>query len=493
MERAPKRQKVSTVAYWFRNALRLHDNKGLCETAAATSAHFCFFILSEEPRGPNRRAFELQALQDLDTRLRRASSRLFVLKGPEPLEILGRILAQVDTLYFEESYEPVGRSLDDAVRKAARPGQICSYHGHTLFPPASLAPAPRTYTGFRKKIGHKDVPHALDPPTAFLSPVHSELPVALKDVSAVPEFGVPKIDFTHQQKFQGGESKALERMEAFLADEQFVAKFSKPETAPTSYNPPSTTVLSPYLANGCLSVRIFYHRLVEIESRHRNHTNPPTSLLGQVLWREFYYAVGWDNENFHRMQNNPICLQVDWNCANPGDTSEHLEAWASGRTGYPFIDAIMRQLRSEGWIHHLARHAVACFLTRGDLYISWERGLEVFEELLLDADYFLNAGNWMWLSTSAFFNQYWRVYSPIAFGKKTDKLGAYIKQYVPELKNVPTRYIYEPWKMSAGEQAKAKCIIGKDYPTPIIDHDDARKIGMSRMKAAFEARREGGS
>lgn len=119
----------------------------------------------------------------------------------------------------------------------------------------------------------------------------------------------------------------------------------------------------------------------------------------------------------------------------------------------------MTQLRLEGWIHHLARHSVACFLTRGDLYISWERGLEVFEELLLDADWALNAGNWMWLSASAFFHQYYRVYSPIAFGKKVDKQGEYIRKYVPVLKHFPDEYIYEPWKAPLAVQKLAKCIV----------------------------------
>jgi cryptochrome len=102
----------------------------------------------------------------------------------------------------------------------------------------------------------------------------------------------------------------------------------------------------------------------------------------------------------------------------------------------------MIQLKQEGWIHHLARHAVACFLTRGDLYISWERGKEVFEYLLLDADWSLNAANWMWLSSSSFFYQYFRVYSPISFGKKTDPNGDYIKKYIPKLSKFPSKYIY---------------------------------------------------
>lgn len=150
------------------------------------------------------------------------------------------------------------------------------------------------------------------------------------------------------------------------------------------------------------------------------------------------------------MEGNPICVQIPWD-HNP----EALAKWAEGRTGFPWIDAIMTQLRQEGWIHHLARHAVACFLTRGDLWVSWESGMkvnkmvqlplysflffffslliplfsffQVFEELLLDADWSVNAGSWMWLSCSAFFQQFFHCYCPVGFGRRTDPSGDYIR------------------------------------------------------------------
>ncbi|XP_020613357.1 cryptochrome-1-like [Orbicella faveolata] len=179
------------------------------------------------------------------------------------------------------------------------------------------------------------------------------------------------------------------------------------------------------------------------------------------------------------MEGNPVCLQVPWD-TNP----EFVKAWSEARTGYPFIDAIMTQLRREGWIHHLARHAVACFLTRGDLWISWEEGLKVFEKYLLDHDWSLNAGNWMWLSASAFFHAYFRVYSPVAFGKKTDPNGDYIKKYIPVLKKYPPKYIYEPWTAPQSVQKAAGCVIGKDYPRPIVDHKVVVKTNITRMKKA---------
>ena len=173
------------------------------------------------------------------------------------------------------------------------------------------------------------------------------------------------------------------------------------------------------------------------------------------------------------MEGNPICPQIPW-----GEDPEKLAAWTEARTGFPFIDAIMIQLREEGWVHHLARHAVACFLTRGDLWIHWERGMEVFEKYLIDYDWSINSCNWMWLSSSSFFLP---IYSPVAFGKKTDPSGAYIRKYLPRLARYPDKYVYEPWTAPLEVQEEAGCIIGEDYPRPIVDHEKASKENIARM------------
>lgn len=277
----------------------------------------------------------------------------------------------------------------------------------------------------------------------------------------------------------GGEDEAMRRMYKALEDEQWIANFKKPETEPNSLEP-STTVLSPYIAFGCLSSRVFYHELQEVLKRHRKHSEPPVSLVGQLMWREFFYTAGFSEPNFDKMTGNTLCRQISWN-----HDDEVVTMWANGQTGYPFIDAIMRQLRQEGWIHHLARHAVACFLTRGDLWQSWEKGEQVFRKLLLDADWAINAGNWLWLSASGFYYQYFRVYSPIAFGKKTDPNGDYIRKYCPELKDYPRRFIYEPWEATQKEQKEFKCILGKDYPHRIAIHEVVKDINMNRMARAY--------
>ncbi|POI26223.1 hypothetical protein CIB84_010028, partial [Bambusicola thoracicus] len=260
----------------------------------------------------------------------------------------------------------------------------------------------------------------------------------------------------------------------------WVANYERPRMNANSLLA-SPTGLSPYLRFGCLSCRLFYYRLWELYKKVKRNSTPPLSLYGQLLWREFFYTAATNNPKFDRMEGNPICIQIPWD-KNP----EALAKWAEGKTGFPWIDAIMTQLRQEGWIHHLARHAVACFLTRGDLWISWESGVRVFDELLLDADFSVNAGSWMWLSCSAFFQQFFHCYCPVGFGRRTDPSGDYVKRYLPKLKGFPSRYIYEPWNAPESVQKAAKCIIGVDYPKPMVNHAETSRLNIERMKQIYQ-------
>merc|ERR1719230_501706 len=185
-----------------------------------------------------------------------------------------------------------------------------------------------------------------------------------------------------------------------------------------------------------------------------------------------------------------MCQNIPW-----GEDAEMLAAWEEGRTGYPFIDALMRQLRETGWMHHLGRHAVACFLTRGDLWQSWTRGRDVFDKLLLDADWSLNNGNWLWLAGVAPFSApYFRVYDPCPGGKSSlnaEQTGEFVRHFIPELKHMPNKFIYKPWTAPMEVQRKAGCIIGTDYPAPIVDHPTARDANIARFKAALDAGKAG--
>lgn len=241
-------------------------------------------------------------------------------------------------------------------------------------------------------------------------------------------------------------------------------------------------------------------------------SKPPTSLTGQLLFRDMYFgaqaALGYA---FGQTVNNPQCRFIPWHLPSRIDASSGLITgaydvdspqaeewflrWKHGLTGFPWIDGLMRQLKQEGWIHHLGRHAVASFLTRGGCYIDWERGAEVFEEWLIDHEAACNIGNWQWLACVAFYSQFYRVYSPVAFPKKWDKAGEFVRRFVPELERFDEKYIYEPWKAPVADQKRWGCLVrGKEggtegeyrvYPKPMFEFAERREVCIKAMKKAY--------
>ena len=566
--------------YWFRKALRVHDNKLLLKACQESEELFAIFILdpqfTETPHArdnnsakhnnsssnsntasndskhkndeqkqeqqredsrlvslnnnttiagsgigrPNANVFQFffECLEDLDNTLQtKYNLKLYVFRG-NPIEIfefLFKNIPSLTNLYFENDTEPYAKQRDAKVLDLCKTYKIisnCDDFGHTLYnmehtiaicDQFNKGIIPKTYRSFLTILDKLGTPN---------EPMHA--PVA-KDVAkncklgvwddyiknfekkitkmtgekqyhfntpCIEEIGFKPIKKNEHSPFFGGETVGLERLRNWMVNEAKVIHFSKPQTKFNSIIA-DTTVLSPYITNGAVSVRLVWHEINKIYKKSRGrHTKPPCSLHGQLYFREWFYLLSFVTPNFHRIEKNPICRQtIEWDDFD----AEKVLKWKNSETGYPLIDALMTQLRNEGWIHHLGRHLVACFLTRGDLWQSWEIGKIIFDELLLDGDYALNSANWMWLSCSAFFNSYWRVYSPVSFGKDNDPNGEYIRKYVPILKAFPKEYIYKPWMAPIGVQKKANCVIGKDYPFPMINHENARKENIEKMKQAF--------
>ncbi|POM68606.1 Cryptochrome, partial [Phytophthora palmivora] len=445
-------------------------------------------------------------------------------------------------LFFDAASEPFAINRDNrAVALAERLGvQTHITHGYTLYDLDAVIAGnegdpPKTYTAFLRALAMQPKPpKPLPTPEKLPAPVYlpSELYQQVVDYwsnrlkpdkvtqsakqlneIAGPEqqFTLPEVtDFGYEAPdrhpfIYGGEQIALSILRDYCRNEGRVVKFEKPKTSPAQTTPSaSTTSLSPYLYFGCISPRTFLHHVQGIQEHHAKALSAtPVSLDGQLLWREFFHCHGRANPYFDKMEESPTCLQIDWRWHTIPEKEEDLtdddklarsqfKAWTDGQTGFPWIDAIMIQLKEEGWMHHLARHSVACFLTRGDLYISWVRGLEVFQERLIDHDWSINAGNWLWLSASYFFSAYFRVYSPSTFGKKWDPEGLFIRKYVPALSKMPVKYIYEPWKAPMTVQHAAGCLIGKDYPFPIVDHKIAMRRSMVGMKKSYAINKFGG-
>ncbi|KAK7813749.1 hypothetical protein U0070_001455 [Myodes glareolus] len=389
--------------------------------------------------------FLLQCLEDLDSNLRKLNSRLFVIRG-QPADVFPRLFKEwsITKLSIEYDSEPFGKERDAAIKKLATEAgvEVIVRISHTLYDLDKIielngGQPPLTYKRFQTLISKME-PLEM-PAETITSDVIGACVTPLSD-DHDEKYGVPSLeelgfdtDGLSSAVWPGGETEALTRLERHL------------------------------------------------ERKVKKNSSPPLSLYGQLLWREFFYTAATNNPRFDKMEGNPICVQIPWD-KNP----EALAKWAEGRTGFPWIDAIMTQLRQEGWIHHLARHAVACFLSRGDLWISWEEGMKVFEELLLDADWSINAGSWMWLSCSSFFQQFFHCYCPVGFGRRTDPNGDYIRRYLPVLRGFPAKYIYDPWNAPEGIQKVAKCLIGVNYPKPMVNHAEASRLNIERMKQIYQ-------
>uniref|UniRef100_A0A674DNZ6 Cryptochrome circadian regulator 3b n=1 Tax=Salmo trutta TaxID=8032 RepID=A0A674DNZ6_SALTR len=486
--------------HWFRKGLRLHDNPALLEAVRDSDTVRCVYFLDpwfagSSNLGVNRWRFLLQCLEDLDSSLRKLNSRLFVIRG-QPANIFPRLFKDwnISQLTFECDSEPFGKERDAAIKKLATEAgvEVVSRISHTLYDLDKIIELngghpPLTFKHFQTLVGSMPPP---DAPVEALSRASMGRCVTPVSDNHRDKYGVPLLEelgFDTEglapAVWPGGESEALTRIERQLGPDLSTAWQVNFASTRKTASPllPSPLGLSPYLRFGCLSCRLFYSKLAELYKKVKTNGSPPISLYDKLLWREFFYTAATNNPRFDKMDGNPICIRIPWD-----RNAEALAKWAEAKTGFPWIDAIMTQLRQEGWIHHLARHAVACFLTRGDLWISWEEGMKVFEELLLDADWSVNAGSWLCHSCSSFFQQFFHCYCPVGFGRKIDPEGDFIRRYLPVLKDMPDKYIYDPWNAPIEVQRAAKCVVGVDYPKPMVNHAEASRLNIERMRQMYQ-------
>ncbi|KAI0476661.1 DNA photolyase [Xylaria cf. heliscus] len=547
------------VIYWFRTDLRLHDSPSLKAALDLDpevlwpiftwDPHYVYRVKA----GPNRWQYILDCQRDLSNSIQKLNpkSKLFVLREA-PQTLFPKLFDawKVTHLVFERDTDTYARERDTLVTNAARKAgvEVVTRYGRTLWDSdevvAKNGGKPTMSITQLQAAGYKigEVPKPISAPNHLPDP--GEMPVDFDrekpsnkvDLNAhhrskvdktynniagpkgdfaietLEELGFPAATTPHR----GGETLALKQLDEIMADEKYAATFRKPNTSPAAFKPQSTTLLSPHLHFGALSPRLFYWRAREVVKKYgKGASTPPESLTGQLLFRDMYFAAqAAIGPPYVRTLNNAYVRFIPWHLpskhedtetgrnATSGEyyidspqAAEWFERWKAGVTGFPFVDALMRQLRIEGWIHHLGRHMVACFLTRGGCYVHWERGADVFEELLIDHEPASNAGNWQWLSCTAFFSQYFRCYSPVAFGQKWDKNGDFIRKWVPELRHLDAKYIYEPWKATRAALDKAGVRVEGNgvgsnnkegvYPEPMFDFQERRRVCMSAMKRAF--------
>jgi deoxyribodipyrimidine photo-lyase len=466
---------MSVAIVWLRRDLRVHDHPAL--RAAHASADqvlpvFCFDrrLLQGRHRSGARTQFMLECLKDLDASLKERGSRLILREGVPERELTRLVHhLKADAVHATADVGPFARRRDVRAQQAlaavgARlhlhpglfavddPAGIKTKQGkpYTLFTPfyrvwlgeprRAPAPAPQHVGGAGGRLRKGSFPTL------------AQLNLPQEAASPAP----------------GGERAARARLDEFLLHR--VDRYGEDHNRLAR---PGTSGLSPYLHFGCLSARELESRLPESEGGQE--------FRRQLCWRDFYAQVLHEHPaNARREYQRRYRGTLRWSRAR-----SRFDAWREGRTGYPIVDAAMRQLQCEGWMHNRGRLIVGSFLTK-DLGIDWRWGEGWFMRMLIDGDEANNNGNWQWIASVGVDPQppARRILNPARQQARFDPDGEYVRRYVPELKNVPDRYLAEPWTMPEEIQTRAGCRIGRDYPRPVVDHAAARREALGRYSAA---------
>ena len=460
---------MAPAVWWIRRDLRLKNNSALRHALASGRPVIPLFILDQRllnVAGPNRLNFLYAGLQALDQELRLRGSRLVVRRG-KVRHILRQILAETnaEAIYAEEDFTPYARERDDAVG-AAFPLKLI--HGQTYHPPgAVLNQKGEPYTIFSPySKAWKALP--LVDLEAWLPPERFP-PMDLPPGDVIPDAQV-SVDFP------ASEAEAQSRLAAFLNGPVFDYAEHRDRL-----DLDGTSSLSPYFHFGMITTRQAAHAVLQISAPTAEACQGCIAWLNELIWREFYIQILFRYPEVLKIAFNPRLRNICWR-----DSLDELRAWQSGQTGYPIVDAGMRQLSGSGWMHNRSRMIAASFLCK-DLLINWQEGEDWFMRQLIDADLAANNGGWQWVAgvgTDA--APYFRIFNPLLQGKRFDPEGCYIRRWVPELANVPDAYIHEPWRMPLEVQRMSGCQIGEDYPFPIVDHHLARERTIMAYRNAAE-------
>ena len=475
---------TDAVLMWFRNDLRLSDNPALHAACASGAPVVPVYILDDEAPGDWRpggasRWWLAGSLAELQRRLEAMGSRLILARGPTR-DVLARLVRETGAraVYCSRAYEPWASRLETQLKAdlEAKGVALKRHRGALLFEPESLQTrqgAPfQVYTPFaRAAFADGETGDILSAPTTL--PLPSRWPRS--DKLAAWKLTPSKPDWAAglRAAWQPGETAARDRLAAFLADD--LARYHEDRNRPDLGG---TSRLSPHLHHGEISVRQCWQAARAAAAADPASTRGADVFAKELLWREFAY---------HQLVHNPSL--PDKPCREPFErfpwtpNREHLERWQRGQTGYPIVDAGMRELWTTGWMHNRVRMIVASFLVK-HLLQPWQTGEAWFWDTLVDADLAANAASWQWVMGSGVdAAPYFRIFNPVKQAETFDPAGDYVRKWCPELARLPAPGIHAPWAARPDTLAAAGVDLGRTYPHPIVDHMAAR----ARALAAFEA------
>jgi deoxyribodipyrimidine photo-lyase len=471
---------------WFRNDLRLADNPALTAAVARGGPVIPLFIWSPEeegrwPPGAASRWWLHQSLKRLEADFRKRGSRLIIGRGPSP-EKLQQVLksTEADTVYWNRRHEPALVKRDRQVAQALRRAgvQVETFAGNLLFEPLQVASKEgkpyRVFTPFWKACRALGEPSAPLPISArWSSP--ERWPKSLEIDALELE---PKIDWAagFREVWTPGARGAFEQLERFR-----VAAFSDYARGRDRPDIVGTSRLSPHLHFGEITPRQLWHALSEeagAGKSDRAAAAQRAKFRAELGWREFAHHV-----LFHFPPTADRPLRDDFARFPWVRNSRAHKAWQRGRTGFPIVDAGMRELWTTGWMHNRVRMLVASFLTK-DLLLSWREGARWFWDTLVDADLANNTLGWQWAAgCGADAAPFFRIFNPVLQGQKFDSEGVYVRRWVPELASLPLKFLQEPWKAPPDVLAAAGVRLGENYPRPIVIHAAARDAALRAFRS----------
>lgn len=473
---------MDTCIVLFHNNLRLGDNPALAFAAQSSDDVLPVFILDENlgrPLGRASRWWLHQSLASLAESLRGVGAELILRRG-EALENLQSLINETGAskIFLQHGYDAGVHRFEESLHSWAtlQGVEVHRFGGQVLFPPENISTRQGTpykvFTPFWRECLAQPASEQL---TAAPTKVHapSQLPISLtlNDLNLLP-MGQ---DWTKglSDCFIPGEEAALQSLKSFMAEGLLGYKDRRDHPSMVE----ATSRLSPHLRFGEISPRLIWHHV-----HHAMDANPALRTDGNHFLRE----IGWRDFSYHLLHHfpslpheplRPAFANFPWR-----DDGASLSAWQKGLTGFPIVDAGMRQLWKTGWMHNRVRMIVASFLVK-ELLTNWQEGEAWFWDTLVDADPASNTASWQWVAgCGADAAPYFRIFNPILQGEKFDPDGEYVRTHIPELEHLPKKFVHHPWDAPEDVLKKAGVHLGENYPKPIID----RKFSRMRALEAFE-------
>lgn len=467
----------SRILIWYRNDLRVRDHEPLYRSLKANAqviSVYCF-----DPRqfgqtafgfpktGAFRAQFLLESLTDLRQSLRSLGSELIVRHG-NPEIVLPDLAQQlgVSAVYYYREVTSEELAVETALKTALQALNISikSFWGHTLYHPDDLPfeirKLPELFTNFRKQVEkYANVNPTVATPQTLL-PLPDDIEVG--DLPTLEKLGLESIELDDRAvlPFHGGETTGLARLDHYFWQQNHLKAYK--ETRNGMLGADYSSKFSPWLALGCLSPRYIYEQVQQYEAQ-RVKNDSTYWLVFELLWRDFFRFICAKHGDriFRRsgLQGVEIPWKQDW---------QRFDLWRTGQTGFPLVDANMRELAATGFMSNRGRQNVASFLTK-NLGIDWRMGAEWFESLLIDYDVCSNWGNWNYTAGVGNDARGFRFFNILKQSKDYDPQGEYVKHWLPELAAVPAGKVHEPWKLLPVEQQRFGVRLGVDYPNPVVD------------------------